>query len=60
MKTKFYLVAAVALLALIVSACGPTTVNQAAQPPLRTVSVSGAGTAYLVPDIAYIYRGRPH
>ena len=57
MKTKFYLVAAVALLALLVSACGPTTVNQAAQPPQRTVSVSGAGTAYLVPDIAYIYVG---
>ena len=57
MKTKFYLVAMVALLALIVSACGPTTVNQAAQPPLRSVSVSGAGTAYLVPDIAYIYVG---
>ena len=57
MKTKFYLVAAVALLALLVSACGPTTANQAAQPPQRTVSVSGAGTAYLVPDIAYIYVG---
>jgi hypothetical protein len=57
MKTKFYLVAVVALLALLVSACGPTTVNQAAQPPQRTVSVSGAGTAYLVPDIAYIYVG---
>jgi uncharacterized protein YggE len=57
MKTKFYLVAVVALLALLVSACGPTTINQAAQPPLRSVSVSGAGTAYLVPDIAYIYVG---
>lgn len=57
MKTNFYLVAVVALLALIVSACGPTTINQAAQPPLRSVSVSGAGTAYLVPDIAYIYVG---
>lgn len=57
MKTKFYLIALVALLALIVSACGPTTVNQAAQPPLRSVSVSGAGSANLVPDIAYIYVG---
>lgn len=57
MKTKFYLVAVVALLALVVSACGPTTINQAAQPPLRSVSVSGAGTANLVPDIAYIYVG---
>lgn len=57
MKTRFYFVAAVALLALLMSACGPTTVNQAAAPPLRSVSVSGAGTAYLVPDIAYIYVG---
>jgi len=57
MKTKSILVAAVALFALLVSACGPTTINQAAQPPQRTVNVSGAGTAYLVPDIAYIYLG---
>lgn len=57
MKTKFYLLAVTALLALLMSACGPTTVNQAAAPPLRSVSVSGAGTAYLVPDIAYIYVG---
>ncbi|MEP0805243.1 MAG: SIMPL domain-containing protein [Chloroflexota bacterium] len=54
MKTKFYLVAVVALLALVVSACGPAVAGQA---PLRTISVSGAGTAYLVPDIAYIYVG---
>jgi uncharacterized protein len=57
MKTRFYFVAAVALLALLMSACGPTTVNQAAAPPLRSVSVSGSGTAHLVPDIAYIYVG---
>jgi hypothetical protein len=57
MKTKLYLVAIVALLALMVSACGATTVNQAAQPPLRSISVSGAGTVNLVPDIAYIYVG---
>ncbi|MEW6287119.1 MAG: SIMPL domain-containing protein [Chloroflexota bacterium] len=57
MKTKFYFVAVVALLALVVSACGPAAVSQASQPPLRTISVAGAGTAYLVPDIAYIYVG---
>jgi len=57
MKTKFYIVATVALLALLVSACGPTTINQAAQPPQRTINVSGSGQAYLVPDIAYIYLG---
>jgi len=52
MKTKFMFVAAVALLALVLSACGSTT-NQG----VRTVSVAGAGQAYLVPDIAYIYVG---
>ena len=57
MKTKFYFIAGVALLALLVSACGPTTVNQQALPPLRTVSVTGSGSANLVPDIAYIYVG---
>jgi len=57
MKTKSIFVAAVALLALIVSACGPTTINQEAQPVLRTISVSGSGQANLVPDIAYIYLG---
>ncbi|MDL1909075.1 DUF541 domain-containing protein [Chloroflexi bacterium CFX6] len=57
MKTKLYLAAVVALLALVVSACGPTTINQQALPPQRTVSVMGSGMAYLVPDIAYIYVG---
>lgn len=57
MKTKSILIAAVFLLALLVSACGPTTVNQAAPVPMRTLNVTGTGTAYLVPDIAYIYLG---
>jgi hypothetical protein len=57
MKTKYLFVAAMVLIALVVSACGPTTVNQAAPVPQRTVSVSGAGSANLVPDIAYIYLG---
>ncbi len=57
MKTKYLIVATLALLALLVSACGPTTAGGAAQPPLRTVSVTGAGSANLVPDIAYIYVG---
>jgi len=57
MKTKYLFVAVVALLALLVSACGPTTINQAAQPPLRTINVTGVGYANLVPDIAYIYVG---
>ena len=57
MKTKTMFVAAVALLALILSACGPTTINQAAQPVVRNLSVTGTGQAFLTPDIAYIYLG---
>lgn len=57
MKTKSIFVAAVALLALVLSACGPTTINQEAQPVVRTISVTGSGQANLVPDIAYLYLG---
>lgn len=57
MKTKSILIAAVFALALLVSACQPTIANQAAQPSLRTLSVAGSGTAYLVPDMAYLYLG---
>jgi len=57
MKTKTMFVAVLALLALVLSACGPTTINQEAQPVVRTVSVTGAGQANLVPDIAYLYLG---
>jgi len=57
MKNRTIFIVAIALIALIVSACGPTTINQAAQPLLRTISVSGSGQANLVPDIAYIYVG---
>jgi uncharacterized protein YggE len=57
MKTKYLIVSALALLALVLAACGPTTINQEAPAPLRTVSVTGSGQANLVPDIAYIYVG---
>jgi len=57
MKTKSVLFTAVALLALVLSACGPTTITQQAQPVVRTLSVTGSGQANLVPDIAYIYLG---
>jgi uncharacterized protein len=57
MKTKSLIVFAVILLALLVSACGPATINQEAQPRVRTMSVSGNGQSYLAPDIAYIYIG---
>ena len=57
MQTKFIMIAAVAMLALVISACGPTTINQEALAPIRTLNVSGTGQANLVPDIAYIYAG---
>ncbi|MEW6239617.1 MAG: SIMPL domain-containing protein [Chloroflexota bacterium] len=57
MRNKFFIVGALALLALVVSACGPTTVNQAAPEPVRSLNVTGAGQASLTPDIAYIYIG---
>ena len=55
MKTKSILIAALFALALVISACGPATISQAA--PQRTLSVSGSGNAYLTPDIAYLYLG---
>jgi len=56
MRTKF-LVFAVLAFALVLSACGPTTINQEAQPVTRTMNVNGLGATYLTPDIAYIYIG---
>jgi uncharacterized protein YggE len=59
MRTKF-VVFTLLVLALVLSACGsttPTTINQAAQPPVRTLNVNGVGQVYLTPDIAYIYIG---
>ncbi len=56
MRTKF-VVFTLLVLALVLSACGPTTINQAAQPLARTLNVNGTGLIYLSPDIAYIYIG---
>jgi uncharacterized protein YggE len=56
MRTKFFVFTLLAL-ALMLSACGPTTINQAAPKTDRTLNVNGMGTAYLTPDIAYIYIG---
>ncbi|MCC6299848.1 MAG: SIMPL domain-containing protein [Anaerolineales bacterium] len=55
MKTKPVLVAMLAALALIVSACAPALSAAPADAP--TLSVVGTGTADLEPDIAYIYVG---
>ena len=51
MRTKLSFFALILVLALVLSACG----SAAAQP--RTLNVSGNGTVYLTPDIAYIYVG---
>lgn len=56
MRTKFFVFAVLAL-ALVLSACGPTTINQEAQPAIRTLSVNGVGQVSITPDIAYIYIG---
>ncbi|MBI3163003.1 MAG: SIMPL domain-containing protein [Chloroflexi bacterium] len=54
---KKFLVFAVLAFALVLSACGPTTINQAAPENLRTMNVNGVGDVQLTPDIAYIYIG---
>jgi len=54
MKTKLFIVLAVVVLGLLVSACGPATVGKES---VRTLNVSGSGQANLAPDIAYIYVG---
>ncbi len=56
MRTKFFAFA-ILMLAFALSACGPTTINQAAPENLRTLNVSGVGVVYLTPDIAYINIG---
>ena len=56
MRTKFLFFAVIAF-ALVLSACGPATINQAAPASLRTLNVNGLGQVYLTPDIAYIYIG---
>ena len=69
MKTKFALIATIVLLGLTLSACGtPATAAPAlaapviapaatAQPPQRTINVSGTGQVTIKPDIAYINIG---
>lgn len=57
MKTNYLAFAILAILALAVSACGPTTINQAAPESVKTLNVSGIGVVYLKPDIVYINIG---
>ncbi|HEX2990409.1 MAG TPA: SIMPL domain-containing protein, partial [Anaerolineales bacterium] len=57
MKNKSLFITALFVLALLVSACAPVAANPAAAVPQRTITVAGTGTAYLTPDIAYLYLG---
>ncbi|GAB1469664.1 SIMPL domain-containing protein [Chloroflexota bacterium] len=57
MRTKYLIFAALAILALALSACGPTTITQAAPVTPRTLNVTGQGIVYLTPDIVYINIG---
>ena len=50
MRNKLFIILPFLVLALALSACGTA-------PQPRTLSVSGNGTVYLTPDIAYIYIG---
>jgi hypothetical protein len=52
-----YSVFIVLVLALMLSACGPTSIPGASSETPRTLNVNGVGQAYLTPDIAYIYVG---
>lgn len=56
MRTKYFAFVILAL-ALVLSACGPTNISQAAPENLRTLNVNGMGQTYLTPDIAYINIG---
>lgn len=52
MRSKFVFLIPLLALVLALSACGP-----AAGPAERTLTVTGSGTVYLTPDIAYLYVG---
>lgn len=61
MSTKSLLFTGLMLMAILLTACGGTALAQTPQaesnPPLRTLTVTGNGKVYLVPDIAYISIG---
>lgn len=57
MKTKSFIVMAIMLFALLLSACGAGAPSAGSQSNIRTLSVSGSGEAFLAPDIAYINVG---
>ncbi len=54
MKKKLVFVSLIALLAMVLSSCASAPLNNS---NIRTMSVSGRGEVYLIPDIAYINIG---
>lgn len=57
MRRTALLILAVLIGSLALSACGPSTVVANAVPPQRLLNVTGTGTVYLQPDVAYITIG---
>ena len=56
MRNKTLFISLLVLAALALGACSPTIMAESA-PPVRTMTVNGAGQVFLSPDIAYIYIG---
>jgi uncharacterized protein len=54
MRSKLFLLVSILVLGSLLAACGPAASTAA---NTRSLSVSGTGTVYLTPDIAYIYVG---
>lgn len=56
MRNRIVFVISVAILAVLLSACG-VAYAQTPQPPMRTLNVTGTGQVFLTPDIAYLSIG---
>ena len=57
MKTKLFLLCGLLVFGILLTACGPSTINVQPQPPVRTITVTGTGLVTLTPDIAYVSIG---
>ena len=57
MNRPFLFLTAIVLVAITLSACGPSTIVANPAPPQRTLSVTGTGMVIMTPDIAYINIG---
>jgi uncharacterized protein YggE len=57
MKRNFFLVLASLLVIVSIAACSTTPVSAGAGVATRTLSSTGEGDVYVVPDVAYVYVG---